>query len=114
MLGLPVELQEQVLDYLSRQDLLSLAQTCKSLSIGASARLRKIIPRLDPWVFTRCACVLAENPIRAAEVLEFNVARHTATIQPRPAPRRAPSLCSFDFFQAFKNLTRLRKLVIYA
>ena len=75
MLSLPVELHEQIFDYLSRQDVLSLAQTCKSLGVVASARLRTIIPELDVSAFTRCIRVLAADPARAAEVLELNIAK---------------------------------------
>jgi hypothetical protein len=150
MLNLPVELQEQILDYLSRQDLLSLAQTCKSVSFVARARLRAIVPTLDSAAFTRCIRVLMADSERAAEILELNIAKcefkEKRLAQLQPPPRRStllstlkstirrshsPSVVSIDhstipcgprdtplgpldFFQAFANLTRLRKLVIHA
>ena len=93
MLSLPVELQEQVFDYLSRQDLLSLAQTCKINSFIANARLRAIIPELDPHTFTRCIRILAANPVRAAEILELNIAKYQFTPEPLgpspPPPQRS-------------------------
>jgi F-box-like len=93
MLSLPVELQEQILDYLSRQDILSLAQTCKSLDFVASIRLRAIIPELDSATFTRCVRVLMENPARAAEILEFNIAKwelkEVRRASPPPPPRHS-------------------------
>ncbi|SRR5258706_3451743 len=75
MLSLPVELQEQILDYLSRQDLLSLAQICKSVGFVASARLRSIVPNLDSASFMRCIRVLMADSARAAEILELNIAK---------------------------------------
>lgn len=149
MLNLPVELQEEILDYLSREDLISLAQSCKSLSPVARARLRAIIPKLDPSAFTRCIRVLMADSVRAAEILELNIAKYEFKTEPlappqpssqrsglfatlkntirgsgppsvilteqRPCdPPHGPPLGPLDFSGAFKNLIRLRKLVIHA
>ena len=94
MLSLPFELQEQILNYLGHQDLLSLAQTCRSLNFVASARLRAIIPKLNFSTFTRCIHVLIANPVRAAEILELNIANYefnAESLEPRPPPSRGSS-----------------------
>ena len=104
MLNLPVELQEQILDYLSRQDLLSLAQTCKVVSLVASARLRAIVPTLDPASFTRCIRVLMADPARAAEIIELNIPkcelREKRFAQFQPVSRRS------TFFASLKSTIR--------
>ena len=100
MLNLPVELHEQILDYLSRHDLLSLAQTCKSIGFVASARLRSIVPNLDPASFMRCIRVLMADSARAAEILELNIAKCDFTkerlsqYQYQPPARRSTFLAT--------------------
>lgn len=141
MLNLPIELQDGIFDYLGRDDLLSLAQTCKSLSPVASARLRAIIPELDPPAFTRCIRVLKADAVRAAEIRELTISKYERKAEPCERPRRAslfetlkaticgsrappaippaqppcdPPLSGLDASRVFGNLTRLRKLVIHA
>lgn len=141
MLNLPIELQDGIFDYLGRDDLLSLAQTCKSLSPVASARLRTIIPELDLSAFARCIRVLKADAVRAAEILELTISKYERKVEPPERPRRAsflatlkaticgsgappavspgqptcnPPLGALDASTAFRNLTRLRKLVIHA
>jgi hypothetical protein len=96
MLGLPFELQDQIHDYLDRQDLLSLALSCKSLTFVACARLRATIPELDSSAFARCIHVLAIDPVRAAEVLEINITKYESIdkeeppVLSQPPPQRSP------------------------
>jgi hypothetical protein len=91
MLGLPFELQEQIHDHLDRQDLLSLALSCKSLTFVASARLRATIPELDSSAFARCIHILSTDSVRAAEVLEINITQYQSIdIEEPPAPFRPP------------------------
>jgi len=105
MLNLPVELQEQILDYLSRQDLLSLAQTCKSLSVVASARLRSIVPELDSAGFTRCIRVLMADSPRAAEIRELSIAKWDFKEEPF-APLIQPPSRRSSFLATLKSTIR--------
>ena len=104
MLNLPVELQEQILDYLSRQDMLSLAQTCKTVGFVASARLRAIVPNLDSASFTRCIRVLTADSARAAEIIELNIAK--CEFKEKPLAQFPPSLRRSTFLSTLKSTIR--------
>jgi len=104
MLNLPVELQEQILDYINRQDLLSLAQTCKGISLVASARLRAIVPTLDSAAFTRCIRILMADSERAAAILEINISKCEFK-EKRPAQFQPPSRRS-TFLATLKSTIR--------
>ena len=106
MLNLPVELQEQIVNYLSRQDLLALAQTCKSVGFVASARLRSIVPNLDPASFTRCIRVLMADSARAAEILELNIAKCEFTKERLSRCPHPPHARRSTFFATLKSTIR--------
>jgi hypothetical protein len=104
MFNLPVELHEHIFDYLSRHDLLSFAQTCKSLNFVASARLRAMVPKLDSAAFTRCIRVLMADSARAAEILELNIAKWE--FKEAPLARSHPPPQQSSFLATLKSTIR--------
>jgi len=79
---LPTEIIEEILSYLSHNDVSALTQTSKRLWQVAAPRLRSGIPLLTGERARACVQRLAEDPHRAAQILEIHL--------PRLMPRRKP------------------------
>lgn len=72
-LSLPVELLHDIVLYLDRDSLISLAQSCRVLHAVAVQQLHRSIPRLSGPDTIRCLHTLATTPDIAGKVRKFNI-----------------------------------------
>ena len=88
---LPTEVIEEVMSYMSRDDIASLAQVSRRLWQVSATRLRSVIPLLASKKMRICIQHLADDPQRAAQTLEI----HLSELIPREE-RRKPSPWRFN------------------
>ena len=88
---LPTEVIEEILSYLSRDDISALAQVSRRFWQVSARTLRSVIPLLDSKRMRICIQHLADDPRRAAQTLEI----HLWELVPRQE-RRKPSPWRFN------------------
>ena len=88
---LPTEVIEEVMSYMSRNDIASLAQVSRRLWRVSATRLRSVIPPLTSKKMRICIQHLAGDPQRVAQTLEI----HLSELVPREE-RRKPSPWRFN------------------
>ena len=93
---LPTEVIEEIISYISYNDITSLAQTSKRLWQVASPRLLSVIPLFASEKIRRYIQRLADDPQRATQTLEI----HLPQLLPREE-RRKPSPWRFDSVSGF-------------
>ena len=93
---LPTEVIEEIISYISYNDITALAQTSKRLWQVASPRLRSIIPLLASEKIRRYIQRLADDPQRAIQAREI----HLPQLLPREEQRK-PSPWRFDSVSGF-------------
>jgi hypothetical protein len=131
---LPTELFEEIISYISYNDVAALAHTSKRLwHVTGSRVTRSVVPLLTSEDMRRCIHLLAGDPQMASRILEF----HLVGFFPR---RKLPRWCSSsigrpliatldqlaplpsipvepvirDFNGALRNMTHLHTLVIHS
>lgn len=133
---LPTEVIEEIMSYISYGDISTLAQTSKRLWQVAAPRLPTVIPLLTPERMRNCIQRLAEDPQRAAPILEIHIRKLILRRKPFPwgfetiggflvatlerlvplpfLPVETYPELSRVFNDALRNMTCLRILVIHS
>jgi hypothetical protein len=91
IITLPTEVLEEIISYISYDDIAALAQTSKRLWQIASPKIHSVIPLLASQRIRRYVQRLSDDPQRATHILET----HLPQLMPREE-RRKPSPWSFD------------------
>jgi hypothetical protein len=89
-LSLPAELLHDIVLYMDRGSLISLARSCRILHAVAVEHLHRTVPRLSGPDTIRCLNTLATTPDLAGKVRTFNIySSFAGPYITEPQPRRA-------------------------